>query len=491
MAFKQDEDFLRFITMGAAGSAAVSEHLREEHGHRPIELERYAMANKIWATKIKRLRLADIVCLNCGRRVEARAKSDLKVRMSHSNTEGREWDAGLRDDDLCAFVPWADGGVAGPPEYFAVGDMRDAFDYARFGPPKAASEGAERDLTWPARVATRDGIVERVDLHTARVTVRPIEGRRQTVYLPDGVPAFIYVSEGDEVRSGATFVMGCLDLPARVICPGETWDIEADLYDPDPSTRYAAVKAVGARGDAELEGELLDVAGDEEEDDRIRLEACASLSRLDPQRWTRYVVTNARQRTSGDRHAMAMGMEAIFILSELRSAEAADALGELAADRALDSEARCAAVWGLGVAGVDDAERVLPFIADEDDDVALHALAGIGELPPELVERAAEMLGGTDAEAASAAALLAKQGADGVQALLQVAAGDGRSGVWATAGLGDLPEDSVRSVVDGTLSPELERALAPMWAARQSWLRRQEMDTPLGFLERQTIRYLA
>jgi len=72
MAFKQDEDFLRFITMGAAGSAAVSRHLREVHGHRTIELERYAMANKIWATKIKRLRLADLVCVACGRRIEAR-----------------------------------------------------------------------------------------------------------------------------------------------------------------------------------------------------------------------------------------------------------------------------------------------------------------------------------------------------------------------------------------------------------------------------------
>ena len=105
MAFKQDEDFLRYITMGAEGSAAVSRNLRDVYGHTTIELERYAMANKIWATKIKRLRLADLVCLSCGRRVEARAKSDLRVRMSHSNADGRNWDAGLRDDDLCAFVP--------------------------------------------------------------------------------------------------------------------------------------------------------------------------------------------------------------------------------------------------------------------------------------------------------------------------------------------------------------------------------------------------
>lgn len=136
MAFKQDEDFLRFITMGAAASAEVSRYMREAHGHRTIELERYAMANKIWATKIKRLRLADLVCLDCGLRIEARAKSDLRVRMSHSNAEGRGWDAGLRDQDLCAFVPWSGGAPAGKPEYFTIGAMRDAADNAKFGRPK-------------------------------------------------------------------------------------------------------------------------------------------------------------------------------------------------------------------------------------------------------------------------------------------------------------------------------------------------------------------
>jgi hypothetical protein len=491
MAFKQDEDFLRFITMGAAGSAAVSRHLREVHGHRTIELERYAMANKIWATKIKRLRLADLVCVACGRRIEARAKSDLKVRMSHSNTPGREWDAGLRDDDLCAFVSWADGGVAGPPEYFAVGDMRQAAEYARFGPPKAASEGAERDMTWPMRLATRDGVVENVDLYTGKVTVRPFEGRRQTVALPVDVPTFIYVSDGDHVRGGASFIMGCLDLPEQVHCPGETWNLAADLHDADPSTRYAAVKAAGARGDTGLEGDLVDIGNDEDEDDRIRLEAWASLSRLDPARHTRHVIAQANERTTGDRHAMAMAMEAIFILSELQSEEAADALAMLAADHRLDSEARCAAVWGLGVAGVNDAGRVLPFIADEDDNVALHALAGIGPVSATLLPRAAEMLGGNDIEAASAGALLAKQGHDGAQALLQSAEAGGRAGLWAVAALGELPEGEVLAAANGALSAELERTLAPMWTAHGSWLRRQEMDTPLHFLERQTIRHLA
>lgn len=490
MAFKQDEDFLRFITMGAAGSAAVSHNLREAHGHATIELERYAMANKIWATKIKRLRLADLVCLACGRRIEARAKSDLRVRMSHSDAVGREWDAGLRDDDLCAFVPWADGAVSGPPEYFTVGEMRATARYAKFGTRKAASEGAERDMTWPMQRAARDGIVESLDLFGSRVTLLPFQGRRQRLSMRDGIPAIIYVRAGEKVRGAQTFVVGCLDKPKDLRCPGEAWDIEADLHDSDASTRYAAVKAVGFRGDSSLMGDLLDIAADEHEDGRIRLEAWASLARIDSATYTSHIAARAQEPHSRDR-PLAIAMEAIFILSELGTSEAAAALASLAANRGLDPEARCAAVWGLGVAGCEDPGRVFAFITDEDESVALHALASIGRLPAELLDATADLLDGTDRDAASAAALLTRQGDAGARVLLSRAADGGPAATWALAALGEMTERDVRAAATATLAPELKRMLAPMWAARGSWLSRQAMDTPLRFLERQTIRYLA
>ncbi len=491
MAFKQDDDFLRFITMGAAGSAAVSHHLRQMHGHRTIELERYAMANKIWATKIKRLRMADLVCLDCGTRVEARAKSDLAVRMSHSNTEGRQWDSGQRDEDLCAFVPWADGSPSGDPAYFTVGAMRDSAEYAKFGPPKAASEGAERDMTWPARVATRDSVVEDVDLQDAKVRLKPHVGNRRTVTLPADVPTYIYVDEGEELLGGVSFIMGCLDIPVAVDCPGSTWNYIADLDAEDDVDRYAAVKAAGIRGGTGVEQLLVDIAEDDNEDERIRLEAWASLARLDPPTYTRMVIARAEERTAGDKQSVAMAMEAVFILSELRSVEAGDALADLADDQGLDSEARCASVWGLGVAGLNDPARVLRYIADDDEDVALHALAGIGDVPDALLPKAVALLSGTDAEAASASALLAMQGDSGIDCLLTAAAADGQSSVWATVALGGLAEADVGRVANGQLSADVERALAPMWTQSRSWLRRQQLDTPLQFMQKQTIRHLA
>ena len=88
MGFKEDASFARFVSMGAAGTAKVGQVLRNEHGHRPVELERYAMANKVWQTKVKRLRLPDLVCLQCGLRVESRAKSKLGIILSHSERPG-------------------------------------------------------------------------------------------------------------------------------------------------------------------------------------------------------------------------------------------------------------------------------------------------------------------------------------------------------------------------------------------------------------------
>lgn len=60
MAFKVDASFLRFLTMGALGVRRVVSEL-EDRGFEPIELERYCSSNKIWTTRIKRLRLPDLL----------------------------------------------------------------------------------------------------------------------------------------------------------------------------------------------------------------------------------------------------------------------------------------------------------------------------------------------------------------------------------------------------------------------------------------------
>lgn len=102
MGFKEDARFARYVTMGVVGAAAVAHDLRDRFGHRPVELERYSMANKIWREKVKRLRIPDLVCLQCGRRVESRAKTVLEVKLSDSETVGRQWHAGGCGTTTCS-----------------------------------------------------------------------------------------------------------------------------------------------------------------------------------------------------------------------------------------------------------------------------------------------------------------------------------------------------------------------------------------------------
>lgn len=167
MGFKEDADFARFVSMGAVGTAVVAAHLRNRHGHQPIELERYAMANKVWQTKVKRLRLPDLVCVRCGRSIESRAKSKLGIVLSHSDVPDRGWDAGgMRDNDLYAFLR-ADLAsfppCAGAPAFFTTAALRAALGQARRSAPKAASEGSEVTLTWPSWVPAKSGRFVQVD----------------------------------------------------------------------------------------------------------------------------------------------------------------------------------------------------------------------------------------------------------------------------------------------------------------------------------------
>lgn len=494
MAFKQDEDFLRFITMGAAGSAHAARYLTVEHDHRMVELERYAMANKLWTTKIKRLRVPDLVCLDCGLRVEARAKSKLEIKLSDSETAGREWHQGLRNEDVVAFVPW-DGDRQTPRsnvECFTVGALHESVEHSKLGPRKSASEGAERDRTWPARVPRYGGEVLEVDDDGQRVKLHLDTDRRQTYRIDLDTPAYGYVEAGERAEADEQFLLGVVPPPSadELSCPGRTRDEREELTSQDAVTRYIAVKVTGLQEDAGVVETLRAVAY-EDEDPRIRLEAWGSLARIDPETYTAAVASTAENRDPDDPSAMAMAMEAVFILSEVGTPAARDALDRLAADRSLDSEARCAAVWGLGVAGVGEADRVVRYIADEDEAVALHALAGIGSLSEQVASRVGEILAeaATDAEAAAAAALLAAQERLGADILLELAGRKGHVGVWALAGLGQLDEVVVRSVSSGRLTPELERVLEPAWALNRSWLRKQEVDTPLRFLQRQTIRH--
>src|SRR4051812_16162390 len=150
--------------MGAVGARRVCE-LMAQAGFQPIELERYSRSNKIWSTKVKRLRLPDLLCVRTGLRVEVRAKSKLTIKMSDAPTNPeRRWDSGLAARDMIAFVliRGDEAGALQPAqnaELFWVRDLQATEGDSKLGPPKSASEGAERDREWPSIVPTSSGVV--------------------------------------------------------------------------------------------------------------------------------------------------------------------------------------------------------------------------------------------------------------------------------------------------------------------------------------------
>ena len=279
MGFKADTSFLRFLSMGAVGVHRTMDRFRDR-GFEPIELERYCGSNKIWTTKVKRLRLPDLLCVKTGMRAEVRAKTDLKIRMSDAPANpDRVWDAGLRDDDIVAVITCFDRDEGPEPAddavYFTVGALRASVDRSKLGPPKSASEGAERDRTWSATVPTRDGTVlevtdERLIVQMNADAERP--ARRQTYTLHG---KSVYVSPGDTFRAQTTILAGE---------PPELADLSAYLprrYDDRPELRMEAVFILIELGHSPFSREQLNrvVADPRFEGDELRQAAVWALGK--------------------------------------------------------------------------------------------------------------------------------------------------------------------------------------------------------------------
>jgi hypothetical protein len=490
MGFKADISFLQKLTMGATATRAAIAHLKEV-GFAAIELERYSTSNKIWSTKVKRLRLADLLCARTGLRVEVRAKSDLQIKMSDSPTNpDRRWDSGLRDDDLVGLVA-CDGGsmavrVRGAPVFFAVRDLRSTSHLAKLGPPKSASEGAERDLTWPSIVPSNDGEV--VEVAADRLRVRMRSGRNQSYQLKGKTP---YVRVGDQFVGEASILAGVVP---RMVSPASllkrTWSPAKDLRSASATDRYVAAKAL-ASGEATTPANVLDLLHDalaKETEPRTALEIAGALARLKADKGFEYLAA-ATKRPASEEFPAYLRMEAVLILSELTPNHAASVLDAVAGDPSLKGEElRQAAVWGLGRFGVGSYAHLIKYLADEEDDVALHAIAALGkEAPLAVVEKLAQMLvESPDARTQAAASeALRMIGSSDVARVLVGLAGS-KPAPWVVASLGRLP----REVLAGAKLPgPLATAIAPvsLVSAPNNWLLDRAVATDFQFLLQQDL----
>ncbi|WP_137079918.1 HEAT repeat domain-containing protein [Halomonas caseinilytica] len=440
----------------------------QQTGFSPIELERPALSNKIWATKIKRLRLPDLLCVQTGLRIEVRAKSDLKIRMSDApNTDERRWDSGMRDEDLVALIPLVSDREFPEPRgdatFFTVRGLRSTIANSRLGPPKSQSEGSERDREWPATVPKMDGVVLAVDDQKIATEQKKADGsiRRQTYQL-NGKQSYVRV--GDKFIGGVSIIAGMAEPPLSIdTLRTQQYNPLKDLLSENIIDRYAAAKALRHRPDLGQKAvpalvNTLEKAHAKKEDKRVALEAAGSLAAFESkegQRWLRSFLSHEKD--------LPLKMEAIFVLAELGNDFArSELIGVANSDEARGTELRQAAVWGLGKSGLKQYAELVRFIDDEDEEVALHAIAAFGtDVPQEVVHELVQRLAhGNTRRAAAASEVLKLIGTDEVITVLMevFSSSDGHLD-WVLATLGRMPPERVRDALKD--DPVIQK-LAPM-----------------------------
>jgi len=388
-AYKSDVSFLEKISLGAVGTRKVFEDLTAQ-GHSPIELERGSMSFKIWKQiKIKRVRVPDILCVNCDKRVESRAKTNLEITMSHSiSTPERGWDFGLEDDDYIALVKCVKGGERPTDwvaedlvQYVEVGSMRAAYDknLAFAEKPKGATEGFEIRVTWPSSLASDHGEVTLVN--SQKIQYRgSTSGRIVTLLLSKrGATLEPGVRVGETVRKNQ-IVASVVPVVQRFNC-GKTTSTEYYLGMLDStslSDRYVSAKALAHFPSDAAADALAKTVRNEREHIYVRLEAASSLLKMGHTEYLSFFKGLLSDQYLENR------LECVIVLGEIDSDKSCDLLIGTLLDSKQHSEIRAGAAWSLGELKNKKATEALVKVFNEVEktirEEAARALTKFGDL---------------------------------------------------------------------------------------------------------------
>ncbi len=354
-SFKTDVSFLEKISIGAIGTRKVFEDLKRK-GHTPIELERGSMNYKLWKKiKIKRIRVPDILCVDCGVRIESRAKTKLQISMSHSLSDPeRGWDAGLQNNDYVALVACEKVGerpidwmAHDPVQYVSVKDLRGAVKKqgVSYVKPKGAEEGFEARITWPSAVASSDGVLKKVTKEVIQYS-RAEDERTITLQLrKQGLTLVPLVKEGERISRNQVIAS---IVPLTQSFPSTPVDVNfyiTNLSSTNLSERYAAAKALSLFRGAKVVTALSRKLADSKEHIYVKLEAAATLARLGVKEGYDFIGSCLR-----DSYLQNV-LEAVIVLAEIKAEQSADLLSGILLDESQDAEIRAGAAWGLGELG--------------------------------------------------------------------------------------------------------------------------------------------
>jgi len=369
---KTDESFLEKISIGAIGTKEVYENLLKSH-HRPIELERGSMSYKIWKSiKIKRIRVPDILCVDCGKRFESRAKTKLEITMSHSNNDkDRAWDYGLNNDDYVALVACKRNGdspidwkASSLIQYIKVSELKDTFgkNIVKQETRKGVQEGFESRITWPSAKASADGkisYISSLDDEKKKIQFkRNLDNRTITLSLVKQrvtIELFPIVKVGDLIEENE-IIASVVQVYHTVECQK---DKDAEYYKNklnsiSLSERYAAAKALSYFNiDKDIYNILKKKLSQEEEHIYIKLECAASLSRQEHHAGFDFIKHCINSEHLVDR------LEAVIISSEINNENSFTILTECLKDTTQHHEIRAGAAWALGELGRKESINVL------------------------------------------------------------------------------------------------------------------------------------
>ncbi len=352
-SFKSDVSFLEKISMGAIGTRRVFQDL-ENQGHNPLELERSSMSFKIWKDiKIKRIRVPDILCVGCARRVECRTKTSFEISMSHSLSDPeRGWDYGLDDNDFVALVVCKQVGqkpvdwqALDLVQYISIQELRSAQMDSRveFVGPKGAQEGFEARLNWPTAIAKASGAVTSVTKKRIQYR-RQLDNRTITLRLiKRNVTLDSLVAEGDSIV-GNQAVASVVPVVKNFPCSKSASDGDyiSWLLSPSLSERYTAAKALSQFGSDRALSALADIISESSEHVYVRLEAAVSLARHKNDKGWEFI----SQCLSDD--YLQNRLEAVIGLGEIATNHSCQLLRNVLQDDRQHVEIRAGAAWALG-----------------------------------------------------------------------------------------------------------------------------------------------
>lgn len=496
LSTKPDASFFRKIVVGAVGARAVIEHLAG-HGHQFVELERGSTDTKLWKeVKRKRVRIPDLVCVDCGQRIECRAKTKNDLSMSHSpNNAERAWNFGMIESDWIAFpvctpmeetetslgrlhnsgsywteenrITWNTNAYI---NYFTVREF-ESHQHNRSA-TKSGEEGAETYIQWKAAFSTKhDGVVEAVNHDEGKVKVRPSVGRAHTWTAK--APQKIVVGKDEPVSFGQILASAPVPISHTALdCSGRLPNelIFEMLASRQRTRRFTGVKLARFREDATFAAEIEALAHDPDEDVYVRLEGLSYLvAVLDAPAddlFDQYINGNDQQNQ----------LEAVIALGESATQKAVDLLASIVSDADRPFFLRSAAAWSLGQTGLESAfDHLVCAFRDVDEGLRREALETLVGLGGEGVQVLLDGLNGDDKDViAGCAEALRQQHALPESAITQLTAKltSDAPEEWIVWLVGQLGSNLFRTAVQ-TLeesAPEIHYAIHLMWSFTESWI---------------------